>query len=354
MFNFFKKRTTEFKTGLNPDPRNAEERMKDFSQEELGLASAVEWKEKSDKTWINKAFSKFFQDSSSSCVSQSMCKAMGIENYREEGRFVDLSRRDFYERRYNKPGEGMNYYDACQIAQQGVTLESLMPSYGQNEAQMNDASDRKPVDKKIGEIFRMKNFIATGFNIDAIASVLQQGKPVPIGVRFNFDEWTREVPIITTNAPKYGHGICALPYSHQIYKGQKAIAIADSTGLDSAIDGQYRILTESFLSRLVSSWYFEDLSNLAVFNGKDETPKYKFTKEMGVGLMNDSEVKKLQEVLSTIQDKDGYLFPLAVYGATGNFLGITRQAVQRFQILKNIQPVTGYVGPLTLAALNSL
>jgi len=42
------------------------------------------------------------------------------------------------------------------------------------------------------------------------------------------------------------------------------------------------------------------------------------------------------------------------YEATGNFYGITLKAVKDFQIAQKIEPVSGYVGPLTRNALNNI
>lgn len=56
-----------------------------------------------------------------------------------------------------------------------------------------------------------------------------------------------------------------------------------------------------------------------------------------------------------IKDDKGYLFPLwEGQSPTGNYGGITRQAVKRFQIMNNIEPALGYFGPKTRKKLNKI
>lgn len=71
---------------------------------------------------------------------------------------------------------------------------------------------------------------------------------------------------------------------------------------------------------------------------------YNFNKNLTVGSRG-ADVTALQNRLAT----DGY-FTLA---ATGYFGNVTKTAVKAFQTANGISPVSGYVGPLTRAALNS-
>lgn len=335
-------------TGLLPDTRTDEEKKKDFSSSELLLGGVV-WEDRLSKV---PSFPIFDQDGSGSCVAQSMTKALGILNFLEEGFFVHLSARDFYTRRYSG-NAGMNFYDAAQIAQQhGATLEQLMPSQKLGEDAMNKTDDRTATSEFIGKLFRVKNFIAIPFNIDKVAEILALNKPVTLGFRFTYDEWNRDMPVLLSSNPTLGHGVCAVPNGYTLYKGKKCIVIEDSWGTGYGVNGRRYVPEDFFNERCIAAWYFEDINNLAQFNHIPK-PLYTFTKEMGLGDTND-EVRHLQETLATIQDKDGYLFPLTNISATGYFGGITRQAVIRFQTLKGIVPVAGYVGPKTLSELNKL
>ncbi len=69
-----------------------------------------------------------------------------------------------------------------------------------------------------------------------------------------------------------------------------------------------------------------------------------FTKNMGFG-MRDTEVSALQFRLNT---EVGTSLPGTTY-----FGSLTRSAVKSYQTMKGITPVSGYVGPLTRAALNN-
>lgn len=71
---------------------------------------------------------------------------------------------------------------------------------------------------------------------------------------------------------------------------------------------------------------------------------FSFERDLFAGLQNDGDVRRLQGVLSS----QG-LFPDAL--KTGNFGPITRNAVVSYQAARGISR-TGYVGPLTRAALN--
>ncbi len=73
------------------------------------------------------------------------------------------------------------------------------------------------------------------------------------------------------------------------------------------------------------------------------TSQYQFTRALSYGRSGD-DVRALQERLTA---EGVYTGPI-----TGYFGSMTRAAVKKYQTLKGIRPVSGIVGPLTLAALN--
>ena len=345
--NIFKKKQ---KVNLNnlgviDDPRNLEEKQKDYKSEELFSASLFEWKEKPESEW--RKFPIFNQSNSSSCVAQAVTKALGIENYIEEGKFVHLSARDIYTRRSNFPSTGMYFQQGMDIGHnQGATIEQLMPSQGIGELLMNDSSDRTPLTDILAKIVRGGNYLNLPINIDDIASFINRtGKGVVLGVRFGNGEWNKDVPTINGTDTKYGHGVCAVDYT--LHNGKKALIIEDSWGDTSGLSGR-RIVTEDWFTagRIIYAGYYIYLSNTGL--PEDDKPSYIFTRDLSYGLRNDEDVKKLQECLAYLE-----MFP-SDYDFTGNFYSITLNAVKEFQLKYDIKPVKGYVGKLTRAKLNEL
>lgn len=348
MFSFLKKKQkiNIEKLGVIEDPRTEEEKRKDFRTEEILTAFApIEWEEKAESDW--RKYPVFNQNSSSSCVAQAVSKALGIENYLEEGKFIQFSARDVYTRRMNYPGEGMFFIDALNIGYKyGATVEQLMPSQSLPELSMNVSSDRTPLTELIGKLGRGGNHLSFSPDIEKIASIVEPtGKPVIIGVRFGPNEWFgKKIPqIISGINPIYGHGICVT--NATLYQGKKALIIEDSAYYHAANEA-VRIVTQDWFNagRIVWAGYYEFLKN----DGLQIQPKYQFMKNLKYGMTNDEDVKKLQECLAYLK-----LFP-SNQQFTGNFYGITLKGVMAFQVLHGITPASGLVGPVTRAKLNEL
>lgn len=332
---FFKKKI--IKTGAIPDIKDS----RDFRFEEIGKVAVVDWKEKTD--W--KTYESFDQDGSSSCVANAVAKMLGIENLKEEGKFVHFSPRDIYTRRTNKPAEGMYFREAMEIGSKyGATLEQLMPSQGLSEVIMNSALDRTPYDEIIAKAGRGGNYVSLPYDMNAIATILSRGKGVLLGFGFDYSEWDRVVPVITGNV-KYCHAVCATDFG--LLNGKKVIAIDESWGLKNI---KQRFITEDwFAKRCVASWYFEDLSNKEAIG---ITTKYEFLFDLEIGMSN-VDVLKLQQKL-----KELGFFP-ANQDCTGYYGGITAKAVIDFQLKYGIiaskdEEGAGRFGPKTRQVLNSL
>ena len=351
MFEFFfkflknlsKKKEEAFGTGLIEDPRITEEKEKDYKAEELLAAFVpITWVEKPESEW--RKFPIFNQDGSSSCVAQATSKALGIENYLEEKKFVHFSARDIYARRSNFPGQGMWFQDGLNIAYNyGATVEQLMPSQNMNESLMNSAEDRTPLTELVAKIGKGGNYITLPIDIEAIASLIEpSGKPVLIGVRFGPNEWNRPVPQILGTDTRWGHAICAT--NATLYQGKKSLVVEDSWGTESGLQGR-RILTEDWFNakRIVFAGYITFLKN----EGIEVKPKYQFLRDLKYGMVYDADVKKLQECLAYLK-----LFPTRDY-FTGNFYGLTLKGVKAFQVLNDI-PITGIVEIQTRTKLNGI
>lgn len=330
---FFKKK---FGTGALIDAKDE----RDFLYKEIATAPVVNWQEKT----TFKTFPIFNQDGSSSCVAQAVAKVLGIENAKEENKFVSLSARDIYTRRTN-PTEGMFYHEAMKIANEfGATIEQLMPSQNLPETELNKSTDRTFTSEYIGKIFKGGSYIFVEPNIDAIASIIERGKGIVLGFRWDYDEWDKEFPSVNPNSKQtYGHGVAGVDYG--LIKGKKYIVIDDSWGTNRGKNGQRFISEEFITNRNSSAWYFEDLSNKEAVDMPID--KYIFNNDLSVGMQNE-EVMKLQSVLQKL----GF-FP-ANQNTTGYFGGITKQAVKDFQIKYGITPTEGYFGEKTRAVLNNL
>lgn len=345
MFSFFKKKpkVNIESLGLIDDPRTQEEKDKDFRAEEILASFApIEWKEKPESEW--RKFPVFSQAQSSSCVAQAVAKALGIENYLEEQKFVRFSARDIYIRRMNLPGEGMYFANALDIGYKfGATVEQLMPSQGMPESAMNISSDRTPLTEMIAKIAKGGNYFSLPVNIESIASIVEpSGKPVIIGARFGPNEWFgKKVPEVLNVSGIWGHGICVT--NAILYQGKKALIIEDSAYYDADKEA-VRIITEDWFkaNRIVFAGYFAFLQN----SGMEVKPKYIFNKDLKYGMTNNTDVKKLQECLAYLK-----LFPTRTE-FTGNFYGLTLKGVMAFQVLNGITPAAGLVGPATRAKLN--
>lgn len=347
----------KFHNGVLEDIRTPEEKAKDYKLTELYLATPVTWT--SWNEWKNIPANKKLlgsivihdQNGSGSCVSQACAYVIAINNYLEEGKYKHFSSRWIYPRRRNKPAEGMYFDDAAKLLTEfGGIEEVLVPSDHKAEAEMNRLDDILLSYETIGKIYAPKNYIWLDLTMDSFVQALSQGKPVLMGVRFGDNEWGADVPTIKSEI-KYGHGIVALGFFY--YEGKRSILIVDSWGVTNPMKG-FRILTEDWFTqdRIMAGIQFVDLQN-RVFDNQGKLPKYTFNRDLYYGLVNDPDVKKLQEVLYLM----GF-FPSNDY-FTGNYYGLTRKAVLDFQLANKViatkdEAGAGRFGPKTRNVMNNI
>lgn len=317
-------------TGVVEDPRIASAKACDYQAEEVVQFATPKWVEESPERW--RRFPVRNQNGSSTCVAQTGAKMLGIENILEEmnNPFKIFSALDIYDRRQNKPQEGMWGVDALTILSQfGATTDDRLPSQLLTEAQANRPIVRAVEDLSIADKYRAGGYVQLPFEIDKIAAVLEIGKPVMLFFSFGNGEWN-DVPELKISNPQYRHSITGVDKT--IWKGEKAIIIEDSWGNFNAWHGQ-RVITEKFLKeRLFFAGYLLDLSNdhRKPEEKKDEKPHYKFIRNMGWSYVARDDVKKLQDILRF----EGY-FPKNQV-STGKFLQITAKALQKWQITHGI------------------
>lgn len=290
--------------GLIIDSRTEEEKAKDYPHEELYGALPIVWVTKTPDSW--KKFSIRDQDGSSSCVGQGTAKALEVMTG------VIQSAHPTYRKRPNFSGKGMYLQAAGDILKNsGTTTEQLDPSQLMNEDKLNaDVTCETPV--KIGSYV----FI-NPHDIDAIASVISDGKAVVLTFNSTYSEW-KDVPVADPNSLNFwGHCVCAVDFT--LYEDKKTLIIEDSWGHATAIgNGGQRIITEDYLSkRCTGAMYF-----LPVV-AKSDKPIHVFNTNLVYG-MSGNEVKALQQAL--IWDGE-----LKAGLDTGYFGTLTLRAVMAFQ-----------------------
>ena len=318
-------------TGCLPDTRTNEEKAKDWHKE---LATGI------SLSWIEKNFDEVSrfpvrdQDGSGSCVSQTLALILGIENFLEEGRFVEFSAKDIYTRRSNKDTMGMMGVEALEIVRKyGCTLEALIPSQKQNEVEMNSI-DRKISDEEIAKIFKIKDYYQLPFILYQIATIMESGrkngvaKPLMVWFMFPRKEWTAIPELSKSNYDIVHHSVTAIDYG--ILNGKKGLFIQDSWGLHNSTEGGLRFISEDYLKRMTFCAYVNDLPN----NHHEETQSI-FTRILRYGSRGE-DVKNLQKLLSL--------------NADGIFGRQTERAVKNFQ-KENGLVADGIVGQKTIAKL---
>lgn len=332
--------------GIIPDPRTEEEKSLTYQHDELfsGLPNPI-WEEREAKKYPLR-----WQDGSSACLAFTIAKVLGIDEVYEGREYVELSARDIYLRRANKPSGGMWFTNALDIARNyGATLESLVPSDGKGESLMNDHANVSAETSKVGLKYKTAGYVQLPLDIDKIASVTSLGKGIVFGFRFDREEWTK-IPWVKPNSTlEVGHGVAGV--DNVLRKGIKTIVIEDSWDTSFTPPAWQRDITNEFLkARCIFAGY---TMNFIYEEEVSNKPKHTFKFSMKYGDRN-KDVVALQDIL-----KYEGLFPLNVE-STGNFLGTTKRGVIKLQekytneILKpwGLTKGTGFVGASTLKFLN--
>lgn len=315
-------------TGCLPDTRTKKEKSKDYHKQ-LTVSGALVWSEK-DFDDV-KHFPVRNQDGSGSCVAQTLALILGIENYFEEGKFIEFSASDIYTKRTNV-GMGMIGVEALEIARkQGVTLEVLMPSQNMGETEINQVT-RCISDIEIGKIFKIKDHYQLPFDIDRIATMIASKsrdgyyKPLMVWFEFPRKEWDSKPKVTSSKNDIVRHSVAAIDFG--IMDGKNGIFIQDSWGLDKTTNGGLRFISEDYINeRMIFCAYVNDQEN-----GYTE-PKIKRVLKYG---SRGDDVRLLQQMLGINAD-----------GILGRQ---TERAVKNFQ-KENGLVADGIVGQKTIAKL---
>jgi hypothetical protein len=308
-------------TGALEDPRTPEEKAKDFRFDEIvATAAPVRWEQKEPSQW--KQYPIRSQGQAGSCVAHSGALLAGIVQQHRDGQYIDFSASDIYQKRKNRPDAGMWGVDAFSIMQKdGLTLEALMPSMNMTEAEIH-LVPRKSYYGKVGEIFQLGEYVQyTPGDMHSVASTIQKtGKGVMVWFRFHYNEWTA-TPSIRQATPPLHHSVVAIDTA--VYQGKRGIIVQDSWGLSTGIQGRRFISEDFYRQRNTFAAY-----TLAFRNDPNELPtppRRTFTRDLQYGMVNDPDVKRMQDIL-----KFEEVFPTNIE-STGNYFEVTRRAVLAYQ-----------------------
>lgn len=364
--------------GANLDNRPDESKEKDFNfNETVAGAAAVNWVEKPQQDW--RVFPVQDQNGSFSCVAQTIKKLALINLWLKDKIFVIFSASHIYQRRSNKPAQGMIGVEAFDIWRDGITLEQFAPSELMTDPQMDNLKIQ-PYEDAIGKVFSIGGHIGIPIkDIDTVASIIQQtGKGVMLWFFFTQNEWSRQVPIIENiglvadSEKAIRHSVTGVDFT--LYKGKKAIIIEDSAHFGGFAQ---RIITEdffnvrNFLARYPMNFKFQDQSQLtpAPTPVPNPKPKFWFVNPLvfipldSSGNISDPTLNNQQKIaVSALQDILKYegFFPLNT-SSTGYYGAITAKAVLQWQLkhsvasLDELNSLKGRrVGMQTIQALNNI
>jgi len=311
----------QYYTGAVEDPRPKKEKKKDWQAEELASASSPVWEEKEE--W--KEYKERNQKRTSSCVPQSVSKALEVNEDVENDREVIFSASKAYDDRSNS-GAGSYLHEMLKYAVNNkyTTEERIKSQYLNSDSDMEKLADRWDYgDDKIAKKFGAKAYLMLDYKkTDEIAYWLDQGQAVCALFYFESNEWRAKYPKIKNKSLKIGTALrhCVTIVDYGLIRGKKYFKIEDSAHFGGR---STRWLTEDwFTKRCFGAGFIYDKKNE---NEEPEPPEFKFTVNTWYGMRNNPEVVALQKELKA----EGF-FPEAI-PCTGNYLEITRQSVEKYQ-----------------------
>lgn len=318
-----------------------------------GAFSPVVWKEKKFSDFVT--YPKRNQGTTLSCTCYTQAKLLSIDEFSENGKWRELSPHGLYPFVVFEGGGASGVEVARSAAKYGMTLEHLYPSDGLTEEEMRKSEGLLVDAKQVGLIYKSDMPVECLTDFDTIASILdgyqKKGKRKGVAVTIigrNNGTWISPFPTppTKTDTDLWFHRVPVVDFG--LIKGKKYLAIDNSWGEEVGNKGQ-QYLGEEFLPFLYGGLYTLNIPDNWQENIVAPTPpKYVWSLDLQVG-SSGKDVLLLQQALQSLG-----MFPVAsVVGATGNFGGITKQAVILFQQAFGIS-ATGVVGPKTREKLNSL
>lgn len=320
-------------TGANIDTRSPQAKAEDIVFDDIvGKADAVLWKEK----WPNvRRYPDYNQYRSFTCGANALSKSQGIHFALKYG-YLPFSRPDIYQRRTNRPGEGMIMWDMFEIASKWLVPTSFTAEEASNLLKDTDY-EALPIDQWAKDInlFSVKGNVKLANDLETIASVIQTTGKAPILLTyFTAGEWSKEIPYIVESTLKVmdssalRHFVTIVDFT--LHKGVKYLVVEDSAWF-----GGYnrRLLSEEWIK--IRGYEIRYGMNFR-FEPKGDKPSYD-----GVTIIS------AQECLRYLS-----YFPsnISLVEALGP---ITRQSLSKFQRAQGL-PVTSKLDPLTVRLLRDL
>lgn len=341
-------------TGILPDERPLNEKLKDFTVDEVLPVKGINIESLPTEV---KGYSLRNQNGSGSCVSQSIAKMFEILDDKSEEVY---SATPIYSKRINRPQAGMVAFDALNISvKQGTAYEKVIQSQNMTDSQMDSLEwkEENLVTDKPSNYFIISN-VNQVVDFEKLVNSILTYKTAVIFINASVKEWNR-MPEPHKTDGTLRHGVACVGVIQ--HKNKPYVIIEDSWGvlnkyynrggdpdlIDKLKDGQ-RALSQEFIEK---HCYFAG-SFVNFIYKKTVVSPYKFTKKIEFGEKSD-EVIKLQDKLKSLG-----LFPKSL-PSTGYYGQITANSVYAFQIRYNVAPLSELnflkgklVGDKTIKALN--
>jgi hypothetical protein len=298
------------------DNQTEEQKIKNYKLNEVcSIPDTVNWVEKT--SW--KEYPLRNQNTSLTCVCQTMSTEMGIIAQQKYGEWIDFSASFTYQQRGGTYG-GCSSTDIYSLFPKlGDVTELIMPSQNLNESGVLSV-ERKKYYSDLAKPFSISR-VELPVDFETVCSTLQAtGKGVMLWFHIGLNEWT-EKPEVKTMITNSNHSVTAIDFG--LISGKKYIRIMDSSG------ACYRFISEEYFN---AKCYLASYLKSFEFITGDTKPHF------------NGSVKSLQECLI-------YEGLLGVGLNTGFFGTLTKNALIKFQIKYKISPALGYFGVITKAKL---
>lgn len=288
-----------------------------------------------------------WQDGSGSCVAQT-CAGMN-----DQFIGIETSAVPIYTARSNKPAAGMSYEDVIKLLPKTrIVSEKDTPSQSMNDSQMDSQNINGESFNPVLEPFLLPR------SFDEVAKAVRQQGCASIWFRGTFDEW--QMWIIDSLASQSNQ----VRHSVKIVDAVRVDGVEYLVALDSAgyyrtdsvqpkwlkTDGLRAITRKAFEQGVFNQWTIRMLNIVPPIS----KPQHNFGYDLKFGMLNNDDVRKLQEILI-------YEGLLDADAKTGNYKNMTRSAVKAFQLKHKVAPVQEItqvagmsVGPKTRKVLNEL